>query len=363
MIEEPFVARCQKAAQVAEDLGAAHLMASDPSTVRWLTGRSQEVEYGPLYPFSAGTLVLLHPDGTGSIICPEDDASSGPPIRGLEVKPYTGYSLEPLRPYENAARLLSTKGLVAVEAHSCSAMFVRHHRWIDASAALRRFRVVKDPSELRLMRFAATVVSAGQRAFRDAVKPGLTEIEVFSQVHAAMEKAAGRRVPVLVDLLSGERLAEVGRPPTNRVIQSNEMVLCDLLARVDGYWADSCTTLSAGQADEPSQRLHSACRQALEAGIRAAQPGLSGGELDRIVRSELSRAGYSYPHHSGHGLGVSFHEEPRIVPAATIILEPGMVLALEPAGFLEHIGARVEHMLEITDAGARVLTDYDLSLN
>jgi Xaa-Pro dipeptidase len=363
MVEEPFVERCQKAAQVAADLGAAVLIASDPSTVRWLTGRSQDIEYGPLYPFSAGTLVVLHTEGGGSIICPEDDSASGPQIPGLEVKPYTGYSLEPLQPFENAARLLKTRGTIAIEAHACSALFVRNRRWVDASDSLRALRVVKDAAELSLMRNAAKVVSAGQRAFRATVKPGLTEIEVFSQVHAAMEQAAGRRVPVLVDLMSGERVVEVGRPPTNRMIKPDELVLCDLLARVDGYWVDSCTTLSAGHADDACQRIHDVCRRALNAGIQAARPGLSAGELDRIIRSVMTEAGYAYPHHSGHGLGVSFHEEPRIVPSADIVLQPGMVIALEPAGFLEQIGARVEHMLEITDSGANVLTEYDLRLN
>ena len=363
MLEEPFAERCQKAARVIADLNATHLIASDPSTVRWLSGRSQEIEFGPQYPFSAGTLVCLDQNGSGSIICAEDDALMGPQIRGLEVRPYKGYSIEPLRPYENAARLLKTRGTIGIEAHACSAMFVNHHRWIDASQALRALRVVKDAAELRLLRNAASVISAGQSAFRKTVKSGLTEIDVFSQVHAAMEQAAGQRVPVLVDLLSGERLIEVSGPPTDRLIKSGEMVLCDLAARVNGYWADSCTTISVGQVDEPSRRLHRACREALEVGIKAARPGLSAGKLDQIIRNKMTEAGYAYPHHSGHGLGVSFHEEPRIVPSADMILKPGMVIALEPAGFLDHIGARVEHMLEITETGASVLTDFDLSLD
>ena len=59
-----------------------------------------------------------------------------------------------------------------------------------------------------------------------------------------------------------------------------------------------------------------------------------------------------------------FHEEPRIVPTtASMPLEPGMVIALEPAGFSSRIGVHVEHMIQITAGGALVLTDYDLTLN
>ena len=363
MLEEPFMERCKKAAQVAKDLGTTSVIASDPSTVRWLTGRSQDIEHGPLYPFSAGTLVLLHQDGTGSVICAEDEARDGPQIPGLDVQMYEGYTLTPLQPFKNAAQMLGTDEPVAVEAHACATAFVQNRPWVDATELLRALRVVKDAAELSLIQRAAAVVSAGQRAFREAIRPGRTEIEVFSQVHAAMEQAAGCRVPVLVDLMSGERVIEVGRPPTDRVIRSGELVLCDLLARVDGYWADSCTTLSVGHVDEASRRVHAACRRALETSIHAIRPGLSAGELDKSIRNEMTAAGYTYPHHSGPGLGVSFHEEPRIVPDSDMILKPGMILALEPAGFTESIGSRVEHTLEITSSGARILTDYDLDLD
>jgi Xaa-Pro aminopeptidase len=361
--EEPFEERCQKAARIAVELGVAHLIASDPATVRWLTGRSQEIEYGPLYPFSAGTFVVLNSNGGGSIVCPVEDSASGPDITGLALQTYEAYSLGPLLPFQNALRVLDVHGSVAIEAHAFAAALAHDRSWVDATEALRSLRIVKDAAELRILRHASTIVSVGQRTFREAAEPGLSEIELFSQIHAAMEQAAGQRVPVFVDLMSGERVVEVGRPPTDRIIENDELVLCDLLARVNGYWANSCTTISVGHADEAAHHLHDTCLRAMDVGIKAAEPGISAGHLDALIRNEMAEAGYSFPHHSGHGVGVSFHEEPRIVPAATILLKPGMVITLEPAGFSSRIGARFEHTLEITESGARVLTDYDLTLN
>jgi Xaa-Pro aminopeptidase len=111
-----------------------------------------------------------------------------------------------------------------------------------------------------------------------------------------------------------------------------------------------------------AHHIHQASLRALEAGIRAIKPGLTAGQLDQVIRDELGRAGYQYPIHSGHGLGVSFHEEPRIVPGASLPLEPGMVIALEPGAYTPAAGARVERMLEVTAHGAREMTSYDLSL-
>jgi len=353
---------------VAEDLGAVAVLASDPATVRWLTGRQAEVEFGPPQPIWAGTHVLLRPDGQGSIICPEDEAATGPHVDGLRVMAYEAYTLGPLRPFANAAELLGQAepldgaDLLAVEPDALPVGMLGGRGWVDATSALRGLRVHKDDSEREAIARTAAVVSAGQRSFRRIARAGLREIEVFSEVHAAMERAAGTRVPVLPDLLSGPRLLEVGRPPTHRVIEANELALCDLAARFNGYWADSCTTICVGSPTAEMVRLHDACRRALDAGIAAARPGVPAGQLDSLLRGQMAEAGYEYPHHSGHGVGVSYHEEPRIVPGSQRLLEEGMVIALEPAGFGNGIGCRIEHLMIVTPSGGALLTDYETRL-
>ena len=207
-----------------------------------------------------------------------------------------------------------------------------------------------------------TVVSAGQRAFRSVARVGRREIEVFSEVHAAMEATAGSRVVVLPDLMSGTRMTEVGRPPTDRVIGPDELALCDLAARHAGHWADSCTTICVGTPTTAMRRLHDACRRTLDEVIAAARPGATAGDIDALARSRMADAGYQYPHHTGHGVGAGYHEEPRIIPGSEVVLEPGMVLALEPAGFGDGIGARVEQIVLVGPHGNEILTDYDTRL-
>jgi Xaa-Pro dipeptidase len=374
VLHEPFADRCRTTGAAAPSLGAAALLVADPATVRWLTGRQAEIEFGPPYPIWAGTFVVLAPDGTGSIICAEDDVDAGPQVDGLDVRAYEAYSLGPLRPLANAADGIrgalgdlgvSGSAPLAIDANAVPAGIpglLGARPWVDAAPKLRGLRAVLDPAARERIRRTAAVVSAGQRAFREVAAPGMREIEVFSAVHAAMEGEAGVRVPVLPDLMSGERMLEVGRPPTDRVMRADELALCDLAARHDGYWADSCTTICLGRPTAEMFRLHDACRRALDAAIAAARPGTIAGDLDALARGVMADVGYAYPHHTGHAVGVTYHEEPRIVPGATAELEEGMVIALEPAGFGNGIGCRVEHLVEVTASGGRVLTDYDTSL-
>jgi Xaa-Pro dipeptidase len=369
MHEEPFVDRCSRAGTAAHALGAAAILASDPGTVRWLTGRQAEIEFGPPYPIWAGTHVLLDDIGRGTIICPSDETDLGPPIDGVSVEAYEAYTLGPLQPMRNVyailARLLKNLGdraPLAVEPAAVSVAILGSRPWIDATETLRWLRVRKDPSEVDRIARTAAVVSVGQRAFRAMAAVGSREIDVFSEVHAAMQREAGTRVPVLPDVLSGPRMAEIGRPPTGRFMQTDELALCDLAARLDGYWADSCTTICLGTPTDEMKRLHDVVRRALDAAIERARPGIVAGELDHFVRAMLADSGYRYPHHSGHGVGVGYHEEPRIVPGSSAMLEDGMVIALEPAGFGNGIGARIEQVVAVSATGPRILTDYETRL-
>lgn len=372
---EPFADRAGRALAAVRAIGADALLASDAATVRWLTGRSADIEHGR-GSWTVGTHVLLEPGGA-VIICPEEEQTRGERVAGHVVLSYEAFTLgAELVPEAWAASVLTEAlalaGLddsdhvkIAIEQACLPAGLLRSlgdRTTVSADVELRAARAIKDASELALIERAAELTTAGQQRFRDRLAIGVSEIELFSEVHGAMEKVAGERVPVLADLMFGERCLQIGLPPTDRALRADELAMCDLVVRRDGYWCDSCVTLCSTAPSTGARRIHDAAMSALEVGIRQARPGVTAGQLDSFVRERMAHAGYDYDLHTGHGVGASGHEEPRIVPGATLMLEEDMVIALEPGAYVDPDGVRVEHVIVVTPEGGRVLTGHSLDI-
>ncbi len=234
----------------------------------------------------------------------------------------------------------------------------------EAGAALTLIRARKDAEELALIEAAAELVKIGHAALREAARAGVgtTELHLWGAARAAIEAAKGRPLHAVVDLMAGKRTALIGVPPSGASVAADAPILFDLAPRHDGWWADSCATFAVGAPSAALRRLHDAARAALDVGIAKARPGMRARDLDAFVRSRLDEGGFDCPHHIGHGVGAAPQEEPWVDRGAPLVLEEGMVLALEPGAYRDGVGARVEHLLLIEADGARPLTSHSLSL-
>ena len=347
-----------------EIAGGYPLVAADPATVTWLTGLAADIEWGP-NAFSTAPIAVVDPDGGVILVTSEDEAPGA--ADGVEVRPYPGFAVEDVdRPAAAYALVMDALGdatSVAAELHaipgSIAVGLVSRAAVVrDVAAELRAARAVKDADELEAIRAAVAVADTGQAAARTAFRAGQTELDVWRDVHGAMEAAAGGRVPVLADIVSGERTAEVGGPPSGRTAGETDLLLADLVPRIGGYWADSCATIALGEPAAEARAAHARAVETLERAVEAIRPGVTAGEIDDLCRTAMG----GYPHHTGHGIGTSWHEQPRIIPGSGRRLEPGMVIALEPGTYGDGWGVRVERVVAVTESGCDVLSGHSLEL-
>jgi Xaa-Pro aminopeptidase len=292
------------------------------------------------------------------------------------VQEYLSYTIEaPLSGLPNQAEALekvltasgSLKGTIGVEMNQFPASLLERLRESLPSASLRPvdglldlLRAVKSPPELERLRAALSLCDLAQAETKKLIQPGRTEIEVWGGLKARIELQAGGRLPVLADFIAGARTAEIGGLPGLYALQPGDTVIADIVLRLDGYWGDNAGTYFVGEVSQELRRIYTVVLETLRRGIRAVRPGLKARDLDALLRGLIRDQGYPvYPHHSGHGLGASYHEEPRLVPYNEMKLEPGMVVAIEPGIYLPGVGGvRLEDVVLVTASGCEVLTSH-----
>jgi Xaa-Pro aminopeptidase len=151
----------------------------------------------------------------------------------------------------------------------------------------------------------------------------------------------------------------------SRSISAGEPVVLDFGGVFDHYPSDQTrTVVFEGEPPAPFPEIHGIVKDALEAGLAAAEPGTTAAELDRVVREVIEDRGYGeqFVTGTGHGVGIRAHEPPSIAPGDRTTLEADMVFSLEPGIYLEgRFGVRLETLVVLTDEGADPLntSPYD----
>lgn len=228
---------------------------------------------------------------------------------------------------------------------------------VDITSELTALRLIKDKDEIECIRKSAHLSDIGQAAVLKMAKAGMTELELFNLVRQEMEASVGTRVPLMADFISGEATALGGGLPTNKLIKHGDLILTDFTPCLNGYWGDSCSTIVVGTPTAEQSKIFTLVKEALEIGINTIRPGVQAKQVDAAMRKHLEAEG-GFDHHGGHGVGILYHEEPRIVPYNDMVLQAGMVIALEPAIYKKEYGIRLEHLVLVTDDGCEVLTKF-----
>ena len=232
----------------------------------------------------------------------------------------------------------------------------------DAEPAVVTARAV-DSGDLDAFRRAAAVVDAAQEIVRTLAHAdnGLSEVEICAACQVEINRLTGLRVSTFANVAAGHHSGEPPWESGAYRLKRGDLVLSDIAPWVDGVWGDSASTVVVGSPTNEQRKAFDSVRRALELGISLCRPGAVASEVDRAVRESLSEWDpWVYPHHTGHAIGASWSEEPRITPYCHAPLQEGTVLALEPAVYRPGWGGlRLEHMIVVTSSGSEVLTQFE----
>lgn len=224
----------------------------------------------------------------------------------------------------------------------------------------------KDPDEIALLRRCMKATDAGHEWARANVRPGMTELQMYCGISSACICSAGQPVIVYGDFAVSPGPSRRGGPPTDRVLESGDMMILDYSVVIGGYRSDFTNTLVVGRNPKPEQeQLYDLCIAAMAAGQNELRPDAECLAVYQAVRGVFEKAGVAehFPHHAGHGLGLTHPEAPFFVANANERLLAGDVVTLEPGLYIEGVGGiRIEHNYLITAKGFERLSNHNISL-
>lgn len=220
----------------------------------------------------------------------------------------------------------------------------------------------KDADEVAVLRRTIDAMGAGFTRAEEDVHAGMTEMDVYALVSAAVNDRLGEQALVYGDFASGPRTLEKGGPPTMRRIEQGELFLLDYSAVLYGYRADFTNTWVVDGVPSSRQReLAAFCLEAMDAGERLLKPGTRGRDIDAAVKRVFTSHDVIqyFPHHTGHGLGLGHPDPPYFTPESDDVVVEGDVVALEPGLYVSGVGGmRFERNYLLIATGFELLTKH-----
>jgi Xaa-Pro aminopeptidase len=352
-----YAGRLTAARDAAERAGLAGLVITPGYDLRYLVGSRAQT-------FERLTALVLPTDGDPTVVAPRMELAS---LResavtelGLAVRdwvdgedPYrlvadalgggpgtpTGVAVTDSMPALHLLPLADLLGVVPVL----------------ATDVLRRLRMIKDAAEIDALRKAGAAIDRVHARVPEFLVPGRTEADVAADIAAAI-LAEGHSEVAFIIVGSGPNGADPHHECSDRELALGDVVVVDIGGPYEpGYNSDSTRTYSIGTPEPEVAQRYSVLQRAQQAAVAAVRPGVTAEQVDAAARDVLAEAGLAevFVHRTGHGIGLSVHEEPYIVAGNDLPLVEGMAFSIEPGIYFPgHWGARIEDIVIVTADGA-----------
>ena len=215
----------------------------------------------------------------------------------------------------------------------------------DGTSLIDRLLLAKSPLEIEAVRRAADIADKGYRVFMDAVRVGRAEYELVADVEAFFRDAGCPENFMILG--SGGREVRGMHPPGERRIQPGDLVTTELTPAIDGYYAQVCRTLVAGEPTADQLKAFDIYIEAVEAGHAVLKAGVTAGEVAKAENDVFRKHDLGvyctseYTRVRGHGLGLFVDNPPHILEDVETVLPAGATVIVHPNTYHPTVGYMV----------------------
>jgi Xaa-Pro aminopeptidase len=230
---------------------------------------------------------------------------------------------------------------------------------VASDSMIEQLRRLKDADEVARIRAACHLAVNLFRSLVKTIRPGVSESRLAGGLEFEARKAGAEQMAFPTIVAGGARSALPHGRASGKPIPKRGFVVCDFGVILAGYCSDMTRTVHVGQPTTAARQGYEAVREAQQAAVEAVRPGMTVGEVDHAARKLLynRRLAKFFTHSTGHGVGLEIHEAPRVAADQKEVLQPGMVITIEPGVYLPgKWGVRIEDTVVVTETGCEILT-------
>ena len=231
--------------------------------------------------------------------------------------------------------------------------------FVPMKGMVEEIRMIKDSTELDIMRKAAEIADNAFEHMLKFIQPGMTEREIGIELEMNMKKngATGLSFPSIV--ASGTRSSLPHGEATEKRVADGEFLTLDFGCVYKEYCSDMTRTIVLGKPSEKMVEIYKVVLDAQQLAAKSFREGAVAVDVDKIARDYIAKAGYgeNFGHSLGHGVGRQVHEAPTIGYRNGTVLKAGMVVTNEPGIYLPGFGGvRIEDIIIITADGSEIMS-------
>ncbi|MCD0463592.1 M24 family metallopeptidase [Roseiconus lacunae] len=238
--------------------------------------------------------------------------------------------------------------------------------WVDTSGVLLKQRMIKDSEEIEVLRSAVRINERALQSVLAKLGPDWTELEVAYELESTIRRLGATGFSFDPIIGAGPGGAKPHYSPDQTVLGDHSTLLIDWGTKLGGYASDLTRCFHYGNPPAKFAGAYQAVLDSQLAAIDAIRPGATAKSVDEASRSVLKKAGLAeyFVHGLGHGVGLQIHESPRLSGVSEDILQPGMVITVEPGVYFEgEFGIRIEDDILVTEDGNEVLSGFPKGLD
>ncbi|PLR68092.1 M24 family metallopeptidase [Bacillus sp. UMB0893] len=283
-------------------------------------------------------------------------------VEGFEIVQHKGPILEEVAVQAekmNIKRLGFEQDDLSFASYSAYKAALKEIEFIPVSGAVEKLRLIKSAAEIKILKEAAEIADAAFKHILTVIRPGIREIEAANELEFFMRKQGAVSSSFDIIVASGHRSALPHGVASEKEIEKGDFVTMDFGAYYKGYCSDITRTIAVGDPSDELKKIYSIVLEAQLRGMKGIKAGMTGIEADALTRDYISENGYGeyFGHSTGHGLGMEVHEGPSLSMKSETVLEPGMVVTVEPGIYIPQLGGvRIEDDTIVKEAGNESLT-------